>query len=65
MVVGPFFVGLPARVEAFESGPLAYGAVLSAFGAAALVGAIGAGTLGARARMSVVIPATAVGWRSA
>lgn len=60
-VVGPFFVGLPAVVETFESGPLAYGIVLSAFGGAALVGAIAAGTLGARARMSVVIPVTAIG----
>jgi MFS family permease len=61
VVVGPFFVGLPARVEGFESGPLAYGLVLSAFGAAALIGAIGAGTVGSRARMSTVIPATALG----
>jgi MFS family permease len=60
-VVGPFFVGLPALVETFASGPLAYGVVLSAFGAAALFGAIGAGTLGARARMSIVIPASAIG----
>ena len=60
-VVGPFFVGLPALVDTFDSGPLAYGMVLSAFGAAALIGAIVAGTLGPRARMSVVIPTTAVG----
>ena len=59
-VVGPFFVGLPALVETFESGPLAYGIVLSAFGGAALAGAIGAGSLGARARMSIVIPATGI-----
>lgn len=24
-VVGPFFVGLPALVDSFDSGPLAYG----------------------------------------
>jgi MFS family permease len=60
-VVGPFFVGLPVLVESFDSGPLAYGIVLSAFGGAALAGAIAAGTLGARARMSLVIPATAGG----
>ena len=60
-VVGPFFVGLPVLVESFDSGPLAYGIVLSAFGGAALAGAIAAGTLGARARMSFVIPTTAAG----
>ena len=60
-VVGPFFVGLPVLVESFDSGPLAYGIVLSAFGGAALAGAIAAGTLGARARMALVIPATAAG----
>ena len=60
-VVGPFFVGLPVLVERFDSGPLAYGIVLSAFGGAALAGAIAAGTLGARARMALVIPATAAG----
>ncbi len=60
-VVGPFFVGLPVLVESFDSGPLAYGIVLSAFGGAALAGAIAAGTLGSRARMSLVIPATAGG----
>jgi MFS family permease len=60
-VVGPFFVGLPVLVESFDAGPMAYGIVLSAFGGAALVGAIVAGTLGARARMSLVIPATAGG----
>ena len=60
-VVGPFFVGLPALVETFEGGPQAYGIVLSAFGGAALFGAIGAGSLGARARMAVVIPTTAIG----
>jgi MFS family permease len=60
-VVGPFFVGLPVLVASFDSGPLAYGIVLSAFGGAALLGAIVAGTLGARARMAVVIPATSIG----
>lgn len=59
-VVGPFFVGLPAVVDGFNAGPMAYGAVLSAFGASALVGAIVAGGLGARARMAVVIPSTAL-----
>jgi MFS family permease len=59
-VVGPFFVGIPALVESFDSGPMAYGIVLSAFGGAALIGAVVAGTLGARARMSVVIPATSL-----
>jgi MFS family permease len=59
-VVGPFFVGIPALVESFNSGPMAYGIVLSAFGGAALIGAVVAGTLGARARMSVVIPATSL-----
>ena len=58
-MVGPFLVGLPVLVESFEAGPLAYGIVLSVFGAAALAGAIATGTLGARARMSIVIPATA------
>ena len=58
-VVGPFFVGLPVLVESFNAGPLAYGIVLSAFGGAALAGAVAAGTLGSRARMSLVIPTTA------
>lgn len=60
-VVGPFFVGLPVLVESFDSGPMAYGIVLSAFGGAALLGAITAGSLGTRARMSLVIPATSAG----
>ncbi len=60
-VVGPFFVGLPVLVDSFDAGPLAYGIVLSAFGGAALVAAVAAGTLGARARMSIVVPATAAG----
>lgn len=60
-VVGPFFVGLPVLVDGFDSGPLAYGIVLSAFGGAALAGAVVAGSLGARVRMSLAIPATAVG----
>ncbi|HEX7172644.1 MAG TPA: MFS transporter [Candidatus Limnocylindria bacterium] len=60
-VVGPFFVGLPVLVESFDSGPMAYGIVLSAFGGAALTGAIVAGSLGARARMSLVIPMTSGG----
>jgi MFS family permease len=59
-VVGPFFVGLPALVEAFDSGPMAYGIVLSAFGGAALTGAVAAGSLGARVRMSLAIPSTSV-----
>ncbi len=59
-VVGPFFVGLPVLVDGFDSGPLAYGIVLSAFGGAALAGAVLAGSLGARIRMSLAIPATAV-----
>ncbi|MDQ2674370.1 MAG: MFS transporter [Chloroflexota bacterium] len=58
-VVGPFFVGLPALVDGFRSGPMAYGIVLSAFGGAALIGAVVAGSLGARVRMSLAIPATA------
>ena len=60
-VVGPFFVGLPVLVDRFNSGPMAYGIVLSAFGGAALAGAVVAGTLGARVRMSLAIPATAIG----
>jgi MFS family permease len=60
-VVGPFFVGLPALVESFDSGAAAYGFVLAAFGAAALVGAIVAGTIGDRARMSIVVPGTSIG----
>jgi MFS family permease len=60
-VVGPFFVGIPALVASFESGPMAYGVVLAAFGGAALAGAVLAGTLGPRARMSVVIPTTTIG----
>ena len=59
-VVGPFFVGLPVLVDGFDSGPMAYGIVLSAFGGAALAGAVVAGSLGARVRMSLAIPATAV-----
>jgi len=58
-VVGPFFVGLPVLVDSFDAGPMAYGIVLSAFGAAALVAAVVAGTIGARLRMSIVVPATA------
>lgn len=58
-VVGPFFVGLPVLVDRLDSGPLAYGIVLSAFGGAALIGAVTAGTLGSRPRMSLVIPVTA------
>jgi len=60
-VVGPFFVGLPALVESFDSDAAAYGLVLAAFGAAALVGAIVAGTIGDRARMSIVVPGTSIG----
>jgi MFS family permease len=60
-VVGPFFVGLPVLVDGFDAGPMAYGIVLSAFGGAALLGAVVAGSLGPRARMSLVIPSTAVG----
>lgn len=59
-VVGPFFVGLPALVAEFGSGPMAYGIVLSAWGGAALLGAIAAGTLGARLSMSAVVPGTSV-----
>ena len=59
-VVGPFFVGLPVLVDGFDSGPLAYGIVLSAFGGAALTGAVVAGSLGARVRMSLAVPITAV-----
>lgn len=59
-VVGPFFVGLPVLVDGFDSGPMAYGIVLSAFGGAALAGAVVAGSLGPRVRMSLAIPATAV-----
>jgi MFS family permease len=58
-VVGPFFVGLPALVDSFDSGPMAYGIVLSSWGGAALVGALLAGSLGERARMSTVVPITA------
>ena len=60
-VVGPFFVGIPALVASFDTGPMAYGLVLAAFGGAALAGAVLAGTLGPRARMSLVIPGTAIG----
>jgi MFS family permease len=59
-VVGPFFVGLPVLVDGFDSGPLAYGMVLSAFGGSALAGAVVAGSLGTRIKMSLAIPATAV-----
>ena len=59
-VVGPFFVGLPALVASFNGGPADYGLVLSAWGAAALGGAVAAGTLGARWRMATLIPATAL-----
>jgi MFS family permease len=59
-VVGPFFVALPVLVERFETGPMAYGLVLSAFGAAAVVGAMAAGTLGPRSRMSIVVPVTSL-----
>ena len=58
-VVGPFFVGLPALVDSFDSGPMAYGIVLSSWGGAALIGALLAGSLGERAKMSTVVPATA------
>jgi MFS family permease len=58
-VVGPFFVGLPALVDSFHSGPMAYGIVLSSWGGAALIGALLAGSLGERARMSTVVPTTA------
>jgi MFS family permease len=40
-VVGPFFVGLPALVDGFAGGPADYGIILSAWGAAALGGALG------------------------
>ena len=60
-VVGPFFVGIPALIASFDTGPVSYGLVLAAFGGAALGGAVLAGTLGPRARMSLVIPATALG----
>ena len=60
-VVGPFFVGLPVLVDGYDSGPMGYGLVLSAFGGAALAGAVVAGTLGARVRMPIAIPATAIG----
>jgi MFS family permease len=60
VVVGPFFVGLPAVVVHFGGGPMAYGIVLSAWGGAALIGAIAAGTLGTRLQMSAVVPGTSV-----
>jgi MFS family permease len=60
VVVGPFFVGLPVQVASFAGGPMDYGIVLSAWGAAALVGALVAGSIGARARMATVLPATAL-----
>jgi MFS family permease len=59
-VVGPFFVGLPALVERLDGGPMAYGLVLSAWGGAALVGAIVAGTLGERLSMAVLVPASSL-----
>ena len=59
-VVGPFFVGLPALVDGFDQGPIAYGMVLSAWGAAALVGAVVAGSLRPLARMSAVLPGAAL-----
>jgi len=60
VVVGPFFVGLPAQVASFAGGPMDYGIVLSAWGAAALVGAVVAGSIGARAQMAVVLPVTSL-----
>lgn len=60
-VVGPFFVGLPVLVDGLDSGPMAYGIVLAAFGGAALAGAVVAGSLGARVRMSLAVPITALG----
>lgn len=58
-VVGPFFVGLPALVEGFSGGPADYGIVLSAWGAAALGGALVAGSLGQRIPISRLVPGTA------
>lgn len=59
-VVGPFFVGLPALVETFTGGPTDYGLVLSAWGAAALAGAVAAGTLGPRIRIGALVTGTAL-----
>lgn len=59
-VVGPFFVGLPALVDAFAGGPSDYGLVLSAWGAAALAGAIAAGTLGQRIGIGSLVSGTAL-----
>lgn len=64
-VVGPFFVGLPALVESLEGGPMAYGVVLSAWGGAALLGAIVAGTLGARVSMAVLVPGSSLAMAAA
>jgi MFS family permease len=59
-VVGPFFVGLPALVASLDGGPMAYGLVLSAWGGAALIGAVVAGTLGAGLRMAILVPASSL-----
>lgn len=64
-VVGPFFVGLPALVDGFAGGPADYGIVLSAWGAAALGGALVAGTLGPRIRISRLVPGTAAAMAAA
>jgi MFS family permease len=64
-VVGPFFVGLPALVEAFAGGPTDYGLVLSAWGAAALAGAVVAGSMGGRLRIWNLVPGTAAAMAAA
>jgi MFS family permease len=64
-VVGPFFVGLPALVGSFSGGATDYGLVLSAWGAAALAGAVLAGTLGARIPISSLVPGTALAMAAA
>ncbi len=58
-VVGPFFVGLPALVEAFAGGPTDYGLVLSAWGASALAGAVVAGSMGNRLPIWNLVPGAA------
>jgi MFS family permease len=64
-VVGPFFVGLPALVDGFAGGPADYGIILSAWGAAALGGALVAGTLGSRIRIARLVPGTAAAMAAA
>lgn len=58
---GPVSVGLPYLADTrFESGPLALGLMLSAFGAGAVTGALLAGSLRRVARLGLVILVVAV-----